>query len=102
MNTYILKRLPDNLKRVLDTLDPGAANIVYYGYEDEYGYVLELNESLIPDRSLTAVWLMITPLLLKDPAVGSNDILNQMYPHVIKSYQELFDAHQNKDAETPR
>jgi hypothetical protein len=75
MATYVLKQLPDNLRQLLDGLGPSIAKASYVTFYDAEGYVLEINDSLIPEHTLTAILLMITGygtrLSLGDPAVDT-------------------------------
>lgn len=92
MTIYALKRYPDNLSAVLDTLDKHAVEVSdFRAILQSSGWLLSLNEDRIPEHTLTVILLMIAGyatkinLNFKDPAVDLSD-LSQMYPYVMNVY----------------
>ena len=92
MTLYALKRYPDNLSAVIDTLDKDSANVSDFNHiMKASGWLLTLEEDRIPEHTLTVILMMISgyatkiELPIKDPAAGLYDV-NLMYPHVMKSY----------------
>jgi hypothetical protein len=89
---YTLKRLPDNLTDVLDSLDDDIAKVTDFNPIFRLtGWLLSLDEDQIPEHTLTVILLMISGygsnVTLKYPAVDSASYdLNQLYPHVIRAY----------------
>jgi hypothetical protein len=71
---YALKRLPDNLSGVLDSLDNDIAKVTDFNpITKSTGWLLSLDEERIPERTLTVILLMISGcgsrITLRDPAV---------------------------------
>lgn len=92
MTLYALKRYPDNLSAVIDTLDKELASVSDFNpIMKATGWLLRLEEDQIPEHTLTVILMMISgyaskiELPIKDPAVGLYNV-NLMYPHVMKSY----------------
>ena len=93
---YALKRLPDNLSAVLDTLDNDIAkvtdfNTVLFPVAKANSWLLSLDEDRIPEHTLSVILMMISGygsiITLNYPAVHSASYdLNQLYPHVMRVY----------------
>ena len=92
MTLYALKRYPDNLSAVIDTLDKDSANVSDFNHiMKASGWLLTLEEDRIPEHTLTVILMMISgyatkiELPIKDPAAGLYD-LNRLYSYNMKNY----------------
>ena len=92
MTLYALKRYPDNLSAVIDTLDKDSANVSdFNAILKSSGWLLTLEEDQIPEHTLTVILMMISgyatkiELPIKDPAAVLYDI-NRLYSYNMKNY----------------
>jgi len=91
MPTYILSRLPDNLRHALANLEPGVSRISQLGFLPDLAWGLTLDADRIPERQLTHILMMITGysrlVQQKDPAADIVNLdVNTLYPDIVSIY----------------
>ena len=67
MTTYVLRSIPERLEQQLNQFRGRGFSMPGYGYENVYGYAINLDERQIPDHHLTILLIMMTPHIVNQP-----------------------------------